>query len=113
MNTKNTQRITEWINEEPDNFFINPGYSPVFSDEQIQLGNKELMQICAHCLSVPRFLLFFKCGHLTCLLCLYKYYKLNFNFKLKSDVQRANILVTWMKYILTKKKKSSILTPFL
>ena len=80
---ENTQRIITWINEEPDNSFINPGYSPVFSDEHIQLGNKELMQICAHCLSVPRFPLFFKCGHLTCLPCLNKYYKLNFNYNFK------------------------------
>ena len=83
MNTKNTQRIITWINEEPDNSFINQGYSSVLSDEQIPLGNKELMQICAHCLSVPRFPLFYKCGHLTCLPLLDKYYKLNFNFKFK------------------------------
>ena len=41
------------------------------------------MEICVHCLSVPRFPLFFKCGHLTCLPCLNKYYKLNFNCKFK------------------------------
>ena len=41
------------------------------------------MQICAHCLYVPRFLLLSKCRHLTCLPFLDKYYKLNFNCKFK------------------------------
>ena len=80
---KNVRRITDWINKESDYFFINPGYYFVFIDEQIQLEDKELLQIFAHCLSVPRYPLFVKCGHLTCLPCLDKYYKLCFNFQYK------------------------------
>ena len=83
MNSTNPQLIPKWINEEPDNFVINPGSSPVCSNEQIQLGNKEIMQICAYYLSVPRYPLFLKCGHLTCLPCFDTNYKLNFNSEFK------------------------------
>ena len=80
---RNVQRITDWIKQECDYSFIYPGYSFVFKDEQLQLKDKELLQICAHCLSVPRYPLFYKCGHLTCLPCLVKYYRLCFNFQYK------------------------------
>ena len=83
ISARNIERITDWINKEPDYSFIYRGYSSEFKDEQIQLENKELMQVCAHCLSVPRYPLFFKCGHLTCLPCLIKYYKHYFNFQFK------------------------------
>ena len=52
---RNVQRITDWINKECDYSFIYPGYSFVFNDEQIKLDDKELLQICAHCLSIPRY----------------------------------------------------------
>ena len=37
MNTSKTQRTITLINEERDNYFINPGYSPVF-----QMGKYKL-----------------------------------------------------------------------
>ena len=83
ISERNVQRITDWINKESDYSFIYPGYSFDFKDDQVQLEDKELLQICAHCLSVPRYPLFLKCGHLTCLPCLDKYYKLCFNFQYK------------------------------
>ena len=80
---RKVQRIIDWINKECDYLFIYPGYSVVFNDEQIKLEDKELLQICAHCLSIPLYPLFFKCCHLTCFPCLVKYYKLCFNFQYK------------------------------
>ena len=55
--------------------FLNPGYTIGFQDDQVLLkqNDKELKQVCPHCLLVPRYPLFFKCGHLTCLPCLKEY----------------------------------------
>ena len=49
--------------------FLNPGYTIGFLDDQVILGqnDKELKQVCSHCLLAPRYPLFFNCGHLTCL----------------------------------------------
>ena len=55
--------------------FLNPGYTIVCQNDQVLLdqNDKELQQVCPHCLLVPRYPLFFKCGHLTCLSCLREY----------------------------------------
>ena len=42
---------------------------------------KELKQVCLHCLLVPQYPLFLKCGHLTCLPCLREYRKYKFMFE--------------------------------
>ena len=71
----NVQRITKWIQLEVDYNFLNPGYTIGFQDDQVLLeqNDKELKQVCPHCLLFPRYPLFFKCGHLTCLPCLREY----------------------------------------
>ena len=71
----NIQRITEWIQSEVDYNFINPSYTNDFPDDQVLLDqcDKELKQVCSNCLSVPRYPLFLKCGHLSCLPCLREY----------------------------------------
>ena len=68
----NIQRITEWIQSEVDYNFLNPVYTIAFKDEQVVLGQSKtnLKQVCPCCLLVPRYPLFFKCGHITCLPCL-------------------------------------------
>ena len=52
ISARNVQRIIEWINKECDYGFIYPGYFFVFDDEQVQIEDKDLLQICAHCLSI-------------------------------------------------------------
>ena len=71
----NIQRITKWIQSEVDYNFLNIGYTIVCQDDQVLLeqNDKELKQVCPYCLSVPRYPLFYKCGHLTCLPCLREY----------------------------------------
>ena len=71
----NIQRITKWIQSKVDYNFLNPGYTIGFLDDQVILeqNDKELKQVCPHCLLVLRYPLFFKCGHLTCLPCLKDY----------------------------------------
>ena len=73
--TYNIQRITEWIQSEIYYNFLNPGYTIAFNDDQVVLeqNEKELKQGCPHCLLVPRYPMFFKCGHLTCIPCLREY----------------------------------------
>ena len=58
-----------------DNKFLNAGYTIGFQNDQFLLeqNDKELKQVCLYCLLVPRYPLFFKCGHLTCLPCLTEY----------------------------------------
>ena len=69
------QRIKKWIQSEVDDNFLNPGYTIVFQDDQILLeqNDKEIKQVCSHCLLVPKYQFFFKCGHFTCLPCLREY----------------------------------------
>ena len=69
LSPHNIQRIAEWIQSEVDYNFLNPGYTIAFKDEQVvlQQSEKELKQVCPCCLLVPQYLLFFKCGHITCL----------------------------------------------
>ena len=71
----NIQRTKKWIQSEVDYNFLNPGYTIGFHDDKVLLeqSEKELKQVCTHCLLVPRYPMFFKCGHLTCLSCLRKY----------------------------------------
>ena len=83
LSPHNIQRITEWIKSEMDYNFLNPGYTIAFNDDQVLLeqNDKELKQVCPHCLLVPRYPLFFKCGHLTCLPCLREYRRHRFMFE--------------------------------
>ena len=71
----NVQRITKWIQSEVGYNFLNPGYTIGFQDDQVILeqNDKELEQVCPYCLLVPKYPLFFKCGHLTCFPCLREY----------------------------------------
>ena len=79
----NIQRITEWIQLEVDYNFLNLGYTIAFNDDQVLLdqNDKELKQVCPHCLLVSRYLLFFKCGQLTCLSCFREYWRHRFMFE--------------------------------
>ena len=71
----NIQRIRKWIQAEVDYNFLNSGYTIALNDDKVLLeqNDKELKHVCPHCLLVPRYPLFFKCGHLTCLPCLREY----------------------------------------
>ena len=82
ITAQNIRRIKEWIQAEVDFNFLALGYSNAFQDNQVLMINQELKQICAHCLLIPRYPLFFKCGHLTCLPCLREYKKLRFTFNI-------------------------------
>ena len=75
LSPHNTQRITKWIQSEMDYNFLNSGYTTGFQEDQVLLehNDTELKQVCFHCLLVSRYLLFFKCRHLTCLPCLREY----------------------------------------
>ena len=77
LSPHNIQRITKWIQSEVDYNFLNPGYTIAFNDDQILLvqSEKELKQVCSHCLLVPRYPLFVKWRHLTCFPCLREYRK--------------------------------------
>ena len=57
----NIQRITKCIQSEVDYNFLNPGYTYAFQDDQVLLeqNDKELKQVCPHCLLVLRYPLFF------------------------------------------------------
>ena len=61
----------------------NLGYTNAFNDDKVLLDedDKELKQVCLHWLVVPRYPLFFKCGHLTCHPCLKKYLRHRFMFE--------------------------------
>ena len=69
------QRINKWIHSEVDYNFLNPGYTIGFKDDQVLLeqNDKELKQVCSHCLFVPRYPFFFKYGQLACLPCFREY----------------------------------------
>ena len=82
LSPHNIQRIRELIHAELVYHFLTLGYSNVFKNKQVLLENQELKQMCGICNHVPRYPLFNKCGHLTCLLCLQKYKRLKFTFKL-------------------------------
>ena len=71
LSPHNIQRITEWIQSEFNYNFLNPGYTIAFKDEQVvyEQSEKELKQVCPYCLLIPRYPLFFTCGHITCLQC--------------------------------------------
>ena len=75
LSPHNTQRNTKWIQSEVDYNFLNLGYTIGFQNDQVLLehNDTELNKVCPHCLIVPRYPLFFKCGHLTCLPCLWEY----------------------------------------
>ena len=75
LSPHNIQRITECIQSEVDYNFLNPGYTIAFNDDQVVLkqNDKKLKHVCPHSLFIPRYPLFFKCEHLTCLLCLREY----------------------------------------
>ena len=66
LSPHNIQRITKWIQSEVDYNFLNPGYTYAFQNDQVLLeqNDKELKLVCPHCLLVPRYPLFIKCGHL-------------------------------------------------
>ena len=57
--------------------FINPGYTIAFQDYQVLLekNDRKLKQICAHCLLVSQYFLFFKSKHVTCFSCRREYRK--------------------------------------
>ena len=61
LSPHNIQRITKWIQSEVDYNFLNPCYTYAFQDDQVLLeqNDKELKQVCPHCLLVPRYPLFF------------------------------------------------------
>ena len=82
LSLHNIHLITKWIQSEVDYNFLNPGYKYAFQNDQVLLeqDNKELKQICPHCLVVPKYLLFFKCEHLSCLPCLKEYQIYKFMF---------------------------------
>ena len=75
LSPHNIQRIKKWIQSQVDYNFLDPGYTIGFQNDQVLLeqNDKKLKQLCPHCLLGPRYPLFFKCGHLTCLPCLRKY----------------------------------------
>ena len=83
LSPDNIQRITEWIQSEVDYNFLNPGYTIAINDDQVLLeqNDNDLKQFCSHCLLVPRYLLFIKCGHLTRLPCLREYRRHRVMFK--------------------------------
>ena len=83
LSLHNIQRITQWIHNEIDDNFLNPGYTISFQDEKVllQQSAKELKQVCPLCLLVPKYLLFFKCRHLTCPICLIEYRRHRFMFE--------------------------------
>ena len=71
----NIQGINKWIQSEVDYNILNLGYTIGFQDDQVLLetNDKELKQVCPRWSLVPRYQLFFKCRHLTCLPCLREY----------------------------------------
>ena len=71
----NIMRITKWIQSKVDYNFLNPGYTIAFIDDQVLLEHidKEIKQVFPHCILVPRYPLFFKCRHVSCLLFLWEY----------------------------------------
>ena len=79
----NIQRITKWIQSEVDYNFLNPGYTIAFNDDQVLLeqNDNELKQACPNFLLGPRYLFWFNCWHLTCLLCLKDYRRYRFMFE--------------------------------
>ena len=108
----NIQRITKLIQSEVDYNFLNPGYTIAFNDDQVLLeqNDNELKHIYFHCLLVPRYPMFFKCGHLTCLLCLKEYR--NFCLKKYYLVQFASNLAISMKSIHIKWRRINVRTLF-
>ena len=83
LSPHNIQRITKWIQSEVDYNFLNLCYTYAFQDDQVLLeqNDKELKQVCPHCLLVSRYPLFFNCKHLSCLPCLKEYRRYKFIFE--------------------------------
>ena len=106
----NIQRITKWIQSEVDYNFLNPGYTYAFKDDQVLLeqNGKKLKQVCPHCLLVPRYLLFYKCGHLSCLPCLREYRRYKFIFEkvfpspICQQSCRLDEIYTWKINVITQ-----------
>ena len=72
LSPHNIQRITKCIQSKVDYNFRNPGYTHAFQDDQVLLEQNyiKLKYVCPHCLLVPRYPLFLKCVHISCLSCL-------------------------------------------
>ena len=64
LSPHNIQRITKWIQSEVDYNFLNPGYTIAFNGDQFlyEQNDQELIQVCPHCLLVPRYPFCFKCA---------------------------------------------------
>ena len=75
LSPHNIQHITKSIQSKVDYNFISSGYTNAFTDDQVCLDqcDNELKQVCTNCLLVPRYPLFFKCKHFTCLPCCNEY----------------------------------------
>ena len=108
---QNIQRITELIHSKVDYNVFNSGYTIVYNDDHVLLkqNDKTLKQVGCHSLLVPRYLLFFKFKHLTCLSCLREYqnrfYDKMFSFLFCTQSCHLNEIYT---YQVNKKKTSKL-----
>ena len=92
--------------------FFNPGYTIAFNDDQVLLEqtDQELIQVCQHCWLVPRYPLFFKCGHVTCLPCLREYRRhiVMFEIMFPSPICKQSCLLNEIyTYQVEKQKRSN------
>ena len=94
--------------------FLNPGYAYAFQDDQVLLeqNDKEFKKVCSHCLLVPRYRLYFKCGNLSCPSCFREYRRYKFMFEKFVLVQFSSILVVLIKSLHIKYKKINVITLF-
>ena len=78
----NIQQITKCIQSEVDYNFFNAGYTYAFKDDQVLLeqNDKEIKQVCFHCLLVPKYPLVLN-ADTSRLLWLREYRKYKFMFK--------------------------------
>ena len=62
----NSDRIYQWVNNEPSDSYIKQEFSHGFEQSSVLLKNEYKLFKCPHCLVILRFPLVFKCGHYSC-----------------------------------------------
>ena len=72
---RNISRIHEWVSREPSQIYLDRKFSISFNQDNINVIDRELIQVCPVCLELPRFPLILSCGHVMCHICLVELFK--------------------------------------
>ena len=69
ISNSNSDRIYEWVNNEPSDSYIKKIIFSGFKESHVFLKNEDNLFKCPCCFLIPRFPIVFKCGHPSCHRC--------------------------------------------